>query len=471
MLNFLMSAIWVPVYANDLDALIPEWWAQEGLLLLENNMVAGNLVHRDFENQIAQAGDIVNTRLPANFVGQRKADCDEVTVQDAVTPNVAVPLNQHLHTSFLICDGEESKSFETLRANLLAPAMLSLAQMVDEVVLSQVYQFLPNAVGQLGVTPTKETVIAVRNKMNQNKVPMAGRNLIISPNTEADLLAIDSWITADKVGDEGTALREGSLGRKYGILHWMSQNTPSVPGGANDNTVLTDLAINNAAGYSKGDTVLTIDGRVAGTAIQSGSWVTIAGDDIPHRVISSVGAGTPTSITITPALARDVVDDAAIVEYVPGQINLGAGYAQGYGKSLVVDGFAIAPNTGQLISIAPSVALGSEAVYGALSTPTTTSLLLNRPLDAAAPDDYYVAPGPAGEYNFAFHRQAMALVTRPLAAPAAGAGAMSFVASYNGLSMRVTITYDGRKQGHLVTCDLLCGVKVLDQRLGAVMLG
>ena len=466
MLSF--GNIWIPVFANDLDAFIPEVWAQEGLMLLENNMVAGNLVHRDFENQIANFGDIVNTRLPANFVGKRKTDADSVTVQNAVTPNVAVPLNQHLHTSFLVKDGEESKGFQSLRDNLLAPAMLSLAQMVDEVVLSEVYQFLPNAVGQLGVTPTKETVIAVRNKMNQLKVPMEGRNLIITPQTEADLLAIDSWITADKVGDEGTALREGSLGKKYGILHWMSQNTPSVPSGTNDNTVLTDLQINNAAGYAKGDTVLTIDGRVAGTAIQNGSWVTIAGDDVPHRVTASAGAGTPTSITITPALARNVVDNAAIVEYVPGQINLVAGYGLGYSKELVIDVFAIAPNTGQLISLGVA---GTEPVYGALSTPSLTSLLLNRPLEAAAPDDTFVALGPAGNYNFGFHRQALALVTRPLAAPQSGTGALSFVASYNGLSMRIVMTYDGSQQGHLITCDMLCGVKVLDPSLGTVMLG
>ena len=34
-------------YANDNDAYIPERWAQEGLLLLEENSVAATLVHRD----------------------------------------------------------------------------------------------------------------------------------------------------------------------------------------------------------------------------------------------------------------------------------------------------------------------------------------------------------------------------------------------------------------------------------------
>ena len=463
-----VTKVWVPVFENDLDAFIPEVWAQEGLLLLENSMVAANLVHRDFENSIANFGDVVNTRLPANFVGKRKVDSDQVTIQDAITPNVPVVLNQHLHTSFLVRDGEESKGFQVLRETLLSPAMLSLGQMVDEVVMGQVYQFLPNAVGQLGVTPTKETVIAVRNKMNQNKVPMAGRNLIITSQTEADLLAIDAFVAADKIGDEGSALREGSLGRKYGIQQWMSQNTPSVPVG--QTTVLLDLAINNVAGYAKGSTVLTIDGRVAGTTIQTGSWVTIAGSGVPHRVISQTGAGTPTSITIVPGLANAVVDDAAIVEYVPGQINFVAGYASGFAKDITIDGFASAMSAGQMLSIAPSAATGAEAVYSALSTPTTISMLLGRPLEVAAADDQFVAPGPSGNYNFAFHRQALALVTRPLAAPAPGTGALSFVASFNGLSMRITITYNGEKQGHLVTADMLCGVKVLDAALGAVML-
>ena len=123
-----------------------------------------------------------------------------------------------------------------------------------------------------------------------------------------------------------------------------------------------------------------------------------------------------------------------------------------------------------MVSIAPNAAVGTEPVYGVLSTPTTTSMLLGRPLEVAAADDDFVAPGPSGSYNFAFHRQALALVTRPLAAPASGTGALSFVASFNGLSMRITMTYDGNKQGHLVTADLLCGVKVLDINLGAVML-
>ena len=106
-----ISKAWLAVFANDNDALIPEVWAQEALMVLEANMVASSLVYRDFENEIASFGDTVNAHRPNTFVAKRKTDADEVTVQDAQATNVPVKLNQHLHVSFTIKDGEESKSF------------------------------------------------------------------------------------------------------------------------------------------------------------------------------------------------------------------------------------------------------------------------------------------------------------------------------------------------------------------------
>ncbi len=452
-----------PVFVNDNDAFIPEIWAQEGLLLLENNLVAAQLVHRDFEDEIANFGDTVNTRLPATFEAEFKDDDDEVTIQDAISPNVPVVLNRHVHTSFMIKDGEESKGFKLLRQTHLIPAMLSIAEAVDQIVLGEVYEFLVNAVGQLGVTPTKETVLAVREKMNILKVPMSGRQLILTSESESDLLAIELFTSAEKVGDGGTALEMGALGRKYGLQSWMAQQTPSVAAGS---TVVTGAI--NAGLLVKGTTVLTVNGLSA--AIVDGAWCTIAGDNHPQRIVSTAGGATPVTLNILPGLKRAIVTTAVVTIYTPGAIDNLAGYVAGYGKSLSVDGFAIAPLRGQGVSISPATPTGLEPVYAAYGTPTTTVLKLNRPLDVAAVDDQVVALAPAGNYNFGFHRNALALVTRPLAQPDPETGARSFVASFGGISMRVTITYDGRKQGHLVTCDLLMGVKVLDVRLGVPML-
>lgn len=471
-LLLLFADIRETAFANDLDAFVPEIWAQESLMILEANMVAANLVHRDFENLVAAFGDTVNTRLPAEFKGARKTDADTVTIQDAVATNVPVKLDQHIHTSFIIKDGEESKGFPVLRDVYLEPAMLSIAQIIDEIVLGQVYQFLtlddgsPNVVGQLGTAVTKQAVIATREKMNVNKVPQMGRNVIWTPASEADLLAVDLFMGANQVGDDGTALREASLGKKFGLMNWMSQNTSGVDGAE----VAASGAVNLPAGFPKGNTVITVDGFSA--AIISGAYVTFAGDDTPQRVVSTVGGATPTQITVFPGLNQAIVDNAVVTYYQEAAINNGSGYPLAHAKDMVIDGLASAPKVGQLTTFGAGSGLKSNfSQVLSPASPTSTSIFINRPLDAAQADNAVVGLGPDGNFNWAFHRNALALVTRPLAAPQAGTGALSFVASFNGLSMRVTITYDGDKQGHLVTADMLMGVKVLDRRLGCVVLG
>lgn len=456
-----LKSIWCTHSANSIDAFIPELWAQESLMILEANMVAANLVHRDFSNEIANFGDIVNTRQPAEFVMKRKVDADSVTIQNADATNVPVPLDQHPHTSFMIKDGEESKSFVELRDEYLEPALLSIAQGIDEIVLGQLYQFMANSAGKLGTDPTKATVIGVREFMNANKVPSQGRNLVIPPSMEGALLNVADFINAEKVGDDGTALREGSLGRKFGLNTFMCQNCPDVAVGS---TVTVTTLVNNIAGYAKGTTVLAVDG---GTTILAGEWCKIAGDDTPHRIVAR-DADPATQITLeAPGLRYAVLNNAIVTVYAAGDVDFGAGYAAGYAKEIVTTLFTVAPRTGQLVTFGASAATR----YAQLTAPTTVASLLDRPLAASIADADVMGIGPAGAYGFAFHRNALALVMRPLAAPASGTGALSFTASYNGLSLRVTITYDGEKQGHLVTVDVLCGVKVLNTSLGGVIFG
>jgi hypothetical protein len=454
----LLADAWFPVFDNSLDPWIPEMWAQESLMILEDSLVMANLIHRDFNDAVAMFGDVVNTRRPGKFEAVRKVDCDNVTIQDATATNVAVRLDQHLHTSFLICDGEEAKGFKTLRDEYLVPAVMSIAEKVEAILLAQVYQFLENRVGQLGVAPTLGTLTSLRKKLNELKVPMMGRNVVITPNVEAALLSITDFVRADAVGDNGTALAEGNLGRKFGLQFWLSNIAPSVS--AADVEVET-AAVANSDGYAAGATSIAYDGESgAHNGVSwAGAWVVIAGDLTPQLVTADDGS----SLTISPGLASPVANDAVITLYQQALVNLSAGYAASYGGSVAIDTITVAPQTLQMVT-------DGSINYGAMRTPTTTSVSLDRPLDAALANNDPLGLGPAGDYCFAFHRNALTMVMRPLPAPASGTGAASYVASFNGLSIRVTITYDGRAQGHLVTVDTLMGVKVLDVRLGAVLL-
>ncbi len=312
----------------------------------------------------------------------------------------------------------------------------------------------------MSISNVKARILGTRNLMNINKAYEAGRNLIWSPSSETIALSLPEFTQVQDAGDQGLALREAWLGRKFQFNNYMCQNMAEV---ATGNTTSTG-AINLSAGYAVGSTSFVVNGITG--SIPDGIWMKIAGDDTPLRVLSASDVlGNTTGIITTTGLKTAVVNSAVITFYTPGAVNFTAGYAAGWSKPIVVNTFTVAPKAGQI------VAFGTQSALYTVVEATTTSILLDRPLESAITDTLSVNIGPAGSYNFAFTRDALTLVVRPLALPRAGAGAMGAVVNHNGLSMRAVITYDGNKQGHLVTLDMLCGIKVLDTNLGAVMLG
>lgn len=433
-LQLMKSEPWLNVFANDVDAFIPELWASEGLMILVENMISASLVHRDFENYLANFGDVVNTRRPADFTAKRKDLTDNVTIQDAVATNIPVRLDQHIHTSFLIRDGEESKSFKDLVDEFLRPAIIAQARLIDKIVLAQWPQFINQSFGVLaGLSGTtiKAGILGLRQVMNLAKVPVDGRNLVLNPLTESTALSLDLFLGANTVGDMGEALQNATLGRRLGFDMYMDQNmfvTNPVAAGYNADTTAASTLI--------GATTVVLTTGTA-TSLAVGGWLTIAGDDEPHQ-ITAWNSGTKTA-TITPALQSATTSGAAVKSYKFGQVNQSVsptGYAAGWQKEIVVDTFATPMQVGQ-----PVTPDGTTDTYTVIEVNGSTGITLDRPLVAALADDQKLWPGPTGPVSFAFHKDAIALVVRPLAKPKAGTGALSSVMNWNDLSMRSTITW------------------------------
>lgn len=466
-------------YDNSLDAFVPEFWAREGLMVLEEELVAAQLVYRDFENQIAAYGDVVNTRLPADFAAKRKTVADEVTVQDANATNVPVTLNQHIHVSFMIKDGEESLSMQDLISEYMRPAMRANGNIVDQIVLAQFTQFLNQGQGSLGAlssTTAKDEFLGIRKQFNQRSVPRENRNLILTVNSETEVLKTDLFLQAQQVGDDGTAIREASLGRKFGLNTFSSVFAPSVLEAGTVAGTIPTFDINNSSGYPVGYSgAMVIDG-VTGTLVV-GTFIKLQG--VPYRIKATTATlGNATGVTLDRPLINAVANNAQAKIY-KATVTGGTSYAVGYAKDItIVTG--VTPQVGQMVSFEPTtVTYGTNRpgnptgapIYTVIQTNGDTTILLDRPLEVAVGTGTLCAVGPGGDYNFAFMRNAIALVSRPFAPPKAGTGALSAVANYNNLSMRATITYDGRKQGHLVTLDMLLGIKVLDTYQGVVLFG
>lgn len=470
-LHLYASAAFVACYANDNDAFIPEHWAMEGLAILEENMVMARMVHRDFSNEVANFGDVVNTRRPGEFRSSRKTDSDDVVAQDASATNVRVPLDQHHYITFVIKDGEASKSFQELVQIYLLPGMQSIARGVDRGLLGQVHKYLrtpalrAGRLGALSASNAKDYVLEAREIMNRNKAYVDGRNLILSPASETSLLKTDLFIAANQRGDGGTALENAQLGRILGFNTWMGQNVPYIGSGAD--TAVGTVTNAAAAGTTGSQTV-----SISGYEVQPGEYVNMAGNDQPTHATAATASTNTTAVTLNEALKYGVEASAVITAYKACDVN--GGYAAGWTKEIVVDGWTAgkAPQVGQLISFGTGGGRHTYTIVESfLSAAGEQSLLLDRPLEISLSNDDLAFPGPAGSFNMAFHRDALAMVSRPLARPNGQLGVLSGVASHNDVSMRVTMQYDSKSQGTRVTMDLLCGYAVLDENLAVAFLG
>lgn len=458
-------------FANDNDAFIPELWAMQGLAILEENMGMARLVHRDFNSNVANYGDVVNTRRPGEFRVQRKTDADSVTAQDASATNVRVPLDQHFYTTFVIKDGEASKSFQELAQVYLVPGMQSVARGVDRGLLGQAHRFFrTNALRAgrltaLSSSNAKDYTLEAREILNRNKAYPEGRNLVLAPASETALLKTELFIKANERGDGGNALENARLGRILGFDTYMFQNVPAIATGAE---VATGTVTNAAAAGTTGSQTVVITGY----EVVVGEFALVDGNQQPVYVTARTAAVNTTAVTLSEANKYATGAGAVITIFKSCEVN--GGYDAGWTKEVVVDGWNTgeAPQVGQMIAFGTG---GSRHVYtiieSFLSAAGEQSILLDRPLDIALVNDQSAFPGPYGAFNLAFHREALALVNRPLARPNSQFGVMSGVAAHNDISMRVTMQYASDIQGTRVTLDLLCGYALLNVNLGVLLLG
>lgn len=474
-----ISAPEVACFANDNDAFIPEHWAMEGLMQLQEEMVIANLVHRDFENQVANFGDMVNTRRPGEFKIRRKTDATTtLDKQDASATNVAVLLNQWFYNSFVIKDGEQSMSFKDLVGVYLVPSMRTIARSADRSVLGHFHQFLSTPTNRSGrllnlaASTSHEVVLDAREKLNRRNAPLdAQRHMLLSAMSETALLQNPMFIKANERGDGGEALENARLGRILGFNTWLAQNVPYCDLLSAD-IVTGTITGANAAGVTptKGSTG---DCTITGKEAVKGSYVTIAGDDQPKWVTDVTATTDTTSITVNEPLKYANEALAVLTLYTEWTMKAEV-YAVGYvGKLNVASGYTNDPQVGQLVSFGDTV--GTRHTYTIIEVEDNASsgkdIMLDRPVEVQIGSGETAFPGPAGSFNMAFHREALALVTRPLAVPAGALGVMSGVADYENIGMRVTMQYDIDAGGTVVNCDILAGIKQLDANLGVVMLG
>lgn len=448
---------------NSIDALVPEMWVQEALRQFRLRTVVLPFMNRDYADEFAQPGDVINLNKTGPLTTKRKFKGQEVETEAVTATDDWVRLNQHLYSSFYLDDHDLEQAFGDLVSKYLVESMVSMTHQMDLIGLGEGYHFYPYTGGSFGTDADDAAVLALRESQNRLNLPPNPRTLMVGSATETMLLNDERFVEARMIGD-GKAIRTGELGMIRGFDVFSGSQVPEVTGTFD----ATTAEINLGAGYAAGTTTIVVNGITGSTL--NGTWFTVEGDMTPQRVVSTTEtAGDTTGITFEPGLAHAVVDDADIVLYDPGAVNQAAsptGYAFQYGDVIVYDTFTNNPVVGQGVTFAAD---GDPYMIVGVDTSGKT-IQLNRPLDVAIANDALICLMPPGNYNPTWNHSAVTFINRPLRPVKTGAGVRSAYAAYGGVAFRVNIGYDQGYMGYRITVDTLCAVRTLNQAAGGLLL-
>ena len=350
--------------------------AREALPILESNLVFPALIYKEVSGDFSKQGDTIQVRKPPVY------NADEFTgninIQDINEGEVLVQLDKIADVSVELSAKEMALNAEDFTKQVIEPAMVAIAEKINADGLA-LYKDVPYTCGTAGTAPSTLSDLASGAKvLNDNKAPIVGRGAVWNTEAIANFQVLPALVNAEKCGST-EALREGSIGRVFGVDHYFSQQVPSHVAG--------DFAAENATAKAAEGNKILLDGTVSGT-LNKGDLLVI-------------GNGT---YTVTENVT---LSDSSVP-----------------------------------VSISP--ALAAEDENGAVS--------------------------PVGSHaaNMMFQRNAFGFVTRPLEA---ARGADSYVTSYNGLSVRVTMDYNIATKKQTLSIDTLYGFKTLYPELAVRVLG
>jgi len=215
---------------------IPEIWSALMLTTLKKNLVYAQpgVVNRDYEGEIANAGDTVRIRsLSRPTIGTYSKGSTTITPEQLTDAQRALYIDQSKYFAFELDDIDAAQSVGGELTTALTEATYGLRDVADQYVAGLYTQAQSaNQLGTISVTTAAGayTVLRkLRTALNKANVPMENRYVVVPPFFEGLLLEDDRFVRVDASGsDQG--LRNGIIGRALGFDVMMSNNAPLVTG-------------------------------------------------------------------------------------------------------------------------------------------------------------------------------------------------------------------------------------------------
>jgi hypothetical protein len=217
------------ITSNNVANAIVKLVAADALPTLVGNLVMGNLVNRDYEPVLANAGDTINVLIPPAMQANNILDGGSVTVQNPTIGSASIVLNTHAEATFQIPDITKVLAVPDLLKIYMEPAVAAIAQRIETDLLSLYAQFSSNAAVGVGGTPiTEATIDAAETALFLAKVPATQQKyMVVDAATYSTWRQIPRFSEFQTAGDSGLrSIVDGTVGKIKDFFVFRSQFVP-----------------------------------------------------------------------------------------------------------------------------------------------------------------------------------------------------------------------------------------------------
>ena len=282
--------------------------AREALPVLANNLVFPNLIHQDYSTDFVGKGETIQIEKPPVY--EANDFSGTISIQDSNMSSVDITMDRLADVSVEISSKDLSLSVPDFVDKVSGPMSVALAEKINAEGL-QLVRDIPYFSGVAGTTPGALTDFsAIRKGLNTMKAPSSDRSAVWDVDADTKFTEINNLIRLNESG-EAKALREGEIGKIYGLSNYYSQDVYVHSAGAA--TAATSPKVNGTV--AEGATTMAIDASAMTGALKKGDLMTIAGATYTVTADSAdASSNAIASVTFYPAApAGGIADNADIV--------------------------------------------------------------------------------------------------------------------------------------------------------------
>jgi len=214
---------------------VPEIWSGKLLTAFDKKLVYADLVNRDYEGEIAQAGDTVRINAVGDVtIAPYVPGTTEIEPETLDTADQVLVVDQAHYFAFEVDDVDQRQAKGGLVTEATRRAGHNLADIVDQFIVD-LYAGVDgaNALSTVDCSDGDKAytmLLAMRTACEEADIPTDGRWCVVPPWVVGHLLDNPKFVANPALAQTGANLLNGQVGRAAGFDIYESNNNPLITG-------------------------------------------------------------------------------------------------------------------------------------------------------------------------------------------------------------------------------------------------